>query len=125
MKITSITKKILSEFIGCVINESFATLSINGKTLNVELARTAHDRVLGLMHRLRLQDDEGMLFVFPKSSQLSFWMKDTRIPLSIAYICKDGNILNIENLEPYNINSKSLFKSTSVQLSVVQILVLY
>ena len=105
MKLTSATKKLLSEFVNHILNESFVALSINGKTFDVELATSTQDHISGLMHRLQLGDDEGMLFVFPYASSLSFWMKDTHVPLSIAYMCKDGNILNIEDLDPYSTTS--------------------
>ena len=75
-------------------------LVINGSSINVERADDHAARQLGLMYRNFLPTDSGMLFSFPDSAERSFWMKNTYIPLSIAYIGADGTILNIEDLEP-------------------------
>jgi uncharacterized protein len=80
-------------------------LVINGNILEVELANTPLKRSLGLMYRSELPFNSGMLFVFPQSKNLSFWMKDTHIPLSIAYIDENGFIKNIENMNPEDITS--------------------
>ena len=69
-----------------------ATLSVNGRALVVEIARTRAQRTLGLMHREHLDWNAGMLFVFRKDQILSFWMKDTSIPLSIAFLDKNGKV---------------------------------
>lgn len=68
--------------------------------LTVELARTPEERSLGLMFRESLPEDRGMLFVFGQDTQAGFWMKDTSIPLSIAFIVEDGTILDIQEMEP-------------------------
>jgi uncharacterized membrane protein (UPF0127 family) len=61
--------------------------------------------MLGLMHRNKLEDNEGMLFIFPQEEILSFWMKDTRIPLSIAFIKANGRIVQIESMKPYSLDT--------------------
>ncbi len=71
-----------------------------GVELTVELARTAGERSRGLMFREELAEDGGMLFVFPEDTQAGFWMRDTLIPLSIAFIAADGTILDIQDMEP-------------------------
>lgn len=71
-----------------------------GGELTVELARTGQDRNRGLMGREELPGDRGMLFVFPADTQAAFWMKDTLIPLSIAFIGEDGTVLDIQDMEP-------------------------
>ncbi len=68
--------------------------------LTVELARTAEERSRGLMFRQELPDDQGMLFVFPNDTTTGFWMKDTLISLSIAFIAADGVILDVQEMEP-------------------------
>jgi len=60
---------------------------------------------VGLSGRDTLPENGGMLFVFPEDRQLSFWMKDTRIPLSIAFIRADGTIANIEKMSPYSLDT--------------------
>jgi hypothetical protein len=52
------------------------------------------------MHRTALAENRGMLFVFRREEQLSFWMKDTLIPLSIAFIDSEGRIVDIQNMKP-------------------------
>ncbi len=71
-----------------------------GVELRVELARTAGERSRGLMFREELAEDGGMLFVYEEDTGAGFWMKDTLIPLSIAFIAADGAILDIQDMEP-------------------------
>jgi uncharacterized membrane protein (UPF0127 family) len=68
--------------------------------LTVELARTAAERSLGLMFRESLPEDRGMLFVFPEDTTAGFWMMDTSIALSIAFIAEDGTILDVQEMAP-------------------------
>src|ERR1700674_2874681 len=75
-------------------------LSIKGHRLVAETATTAATRTIGLMHRFSLKPDHGMLFVFDAPQPLAFWMKNTFVPLSIAFIGADGRILNIEDMTP-------------------------
>ncbi len=72
--------------------------------LQVEIARTYRERQKGLMFRELLAEDRGMLFVFSREKQMKFWMKNTSIPLSIAFISKDGIINEIYQMEPFRIN---------------------
>ncbi len=75
-------------------------LKVGDQTLTVELAATNEQRQRGLMFRKEMPENAGMLFVFPDDRQLSFWMHNTLIPLSIAYIDSKGVILNIEDMQP-------------------------
>ncbi len=68
--------------------------------VEVEIADEAVERQRGLMERTELAENAGMLFVFDREQPLSFWMKNTLIPLSIAYIDDDGRIVDIENMQP-------------------------
>ena len=77
-----------------------SALTIGEHRLVAEVASTAEDRAKGLMHRFSLRPDHGMLFVFPKPEPLGFWMKNTYVPLSIAFIDSQGRILNIEDMAP-------------------------
>ena len=89
-----------------VFGESVAhrvTLNVNGVDFGVEVADCDASRKKGLMGRLMLEDDHGMLFVFDDVRRRSFWMKDTYLPLSIAYLDDVGRILNIESMTPFNI----------------------
>ncbi len=75
--------------------------------LTVELARTPAERRRGLMFREELPENRGMLFVFPNDTQAGFWMKDTLIPLSIAFIAADGAIVDIQRMEPLSLELHS------------------
>lgn len=68
--------------------------------LTVEIADTPRKRNIGLMYRENLPENHGMLFVFPEEDYLSFWMKNTKIPLSLAYFNKDGVLTEIYHMEP-------------------------
>ena len=76
------------------------TLTIAGSKLTVEVASTPETRETGLMNRFSLQQDHGMLFVFEQAQPQAFWMKNTYIPLSIAFVDGSGRILNIEDMRP-------------------------
>ena len=80
-------------------------INVAGIELEVELATTFDEHALGLMYRDKLEKNGGMLFVFPKENFLSFWMKDTRIPLSIAFIKENGRIVQIESMKPYSLDT--------------------
>jgi uncharacterized protein len=66
----------------------------------VEVAATDAERQRGLMGRPELEEKRGMLFVFEEERPLSFWMKNTLIPLSIAYIDSEGRIVDLQDMEP-------------------------
>ncbi|NLJ63281.1 MAG: DUF192 domain-containing protein [Alcaligenaceae bacterium] len=84
---------------------NITTLTINNKSLNAEIAQTEAQRAQGLMHRLELPPDHGMLFVFEQPSRICFWMKNTPLPLSIAFIDTKGKITNIEHMQPFDLAS--------------------
>lgn len=71
-----------------------------GATLQLEVADTPERRMVGLMGRKSLPEGWGMLFVFPSSQYLSFWMKNTLVPLAIAFLDEEGKILNIRHMRP-------------------------
>lgn len=71
------------------------------------VARSREERAQGLMHRRELPDDEGMLFMCDREAVLSFWMKDTPLPLSIAFLAGDGTILKVADLEPHDLEGES------------------
>jgi uncharacterized membrane protein (UPF0127 family) len=80
-------------------------LYIKSIKIRVEVAKTPEERNHGLMGRNHLGKDEGMLFVFEKEDYHSFWMKDTQIPLSIAFIDKEGRIVSIQDMKPLTLES--------------------
>jgi len=87
------------------LKESVPLLIKVGDTpLKVEIVSDEENIKKGLMFRNELGSDSGMLFVFPEPAQKSFWMKNTNIPLSIAYVNEDNKILNIEDMTPHDTN---------------------
>jgi len=77
-----------------------AALALGTNSLNAQIAADDASRELGLMARKALEPDEAMVFVFPQPRSVNFWMKDTPIPLSIAYISASGRILETHELKP-------------------------
>jgi hypothetical protein len=77
-----------------------ANLTIGNHKLVAEIAATPEQRATGLMHRFSLRPDHGMLFVFERHEPQAFWMRNTYIPLSIAFLDPGGRILNIEDMAP-------------------------
>jgi hypothetical protein len=80
-------------------------LYIHHKEIWVEVAKTPEERSHGLMGRKHLGKDEGMLFIFEAADYHGFWMKDTLIPLSIAFIDTDGRIVGITDMNPLTLDS--------------------
>lgn len=93
---------LLREMLREMINDSAvtSTITVGGFPLSVEVARTHDEQRRGLMGRRYLDPDCGMLFCYPAAEPLSFWMKDTYIPLSIAFIGSGGRVEEIKDLEP-------------------------
>ncbi len=76
-------------------------------SVKAELAVKPEDRNFGFMERKNIPDGTGMLFVFEHDQILSFWMKNTPTPLSIAFITKDGKIKDIFDMQPFSTASKT------------------
>ena len=82
-----------------------ANVKVAGHALKVEVAATEEQREQGLMYRERLGRDDGMLFIFDEPAYNAMWMKNTLIPLSVAFIDAQGVILNIVDMEPQTLDS--------------------
>lgn len=100
-------------FLVCVVSASAQSefdkaklVFSNGKTMIVELADTPDSQRRGLAGRMHLGENQGMLFLFPAERRMSFWMKDTYIPLSIAFFDKDKKLMSIEKMEPQSLMAK-------------------
>ncbi len=78
---------------------------IKGREIQVEVARKEEERTQGLMGRTSLGRDEGMLFIFDDEGYHGFWMKNTLLPLSIAFIDKKGEIVSITDMMPLTLAS--------------------
>lgn len=88
-------------------------LFIGAKELDTEVARTSIQLQTGMMFRKTIAENEAMLFVFPVAHRAAFWMRNTTVPLSCAYIDSDGVILEIHDLKPLD--------ETSVQANTDQV----
>ena len=87
---------------GCATAGDTIPLEIRGHTLHVELAITEAEQARGLMYRKHLPSDRGMLFVYESPRPVYYWMKNTFIPLSIAFIGNDRRIINMADMAPNN-----------------------
>jgi uncharacterized membrane protein (UPF0127 family) len=106
-----------ARFLAVAVISLFATLShaeakfktsrvkVAGHELRVEVAQTDEQREQGLMFRKQLGRDDGMLFVFDEPAYHAMWMKNTLIPLSVAFVDKNGEILNILDMEPQTLDT--------------------
>jgi uncharacterized membrane protein (UPF0127 family) len=81
-------------------NDGRLPLRIGQNAFQVEVAATPQQRERGLMGRTQLPANEGMLFVFERAAQPCFWMRNTPLPLSIAFIDDTGRITNLANMQP-------------------------
>lgn len=79
-------------------------LMVKGITVPVEVAADNASREKGLMFRKHLPENSGMLFVMDRNDGICMWMKNTLIPLSVAFIDKDGFIINIEKMKPLTLD---------------------
>jgi uncharacterized protein len=81
-----------------------AKLQAGMHRMEVQLAITPQEQQTGLMWRKSMPQHEGMLFIFPEARQQCFWMKNTLIPLSTAFVADDGTIVNIAEMKPQTLN---------------------
>jgi uncharacterized protein len=95
-------------------------LQAGSVTVVAELARSAEEQAAGLMFRKTLEDGRGMLFVYDDDRRLSFWMKNTLIPLSIAFLAADGTIREIHDMEPRSLKAVNSTRSVRYALEVPQ-----
>jgi uncharacterized membrane protein (UPF0127 family) len=95
-------------------------LYVKDKEIRVEVAKAPEERGQGLMGRKQLGDSEGMLFIFETEDYHSFWMKNTLIPLSIAFIDKEGRILRITDMKPLTLESHAPPKPVLYALEMKQ-----
>jgi uncharacterized protein len=113
-----ISKNILSNLIAAIlllssklvlaqVNVGLPTVELKTGIYRIqaELADTPKAREVGLMNRTSMPSNSGMLFVFEQKAGHCFWMNNTKIPLSIAFIADDGKIVNIEEMQAETTNN--------------------
>jgi len=93
-------------------------LTVNGHKLTAEVAHTDPARMQGLMHRRILPENRGMLFVFDQVALHGMWMKNTYIPLSVAFLDERGAIINIADMEPHKLDTYPAAKPAKYALEV-------
>ncbi|MCQ2592512.1 MAG: DUF192 domain-containing protein [Treponema sp.] len=101
-------------------NQIIQTKNGTTYTVKAEIAKTSETRAHGFMERKHIPDGTGMLFVFEHDQILSFWMKNTPHPLSIAYIDSNGTIRDIFDMKPFSLSSIESTVSVRYALEVPQ-----
>jgi hypothetical protein len=82
-----------------------AALSIGMYRIDAQVATTSTEHATGLMFRTEMPQPEGMLFVFEQSAQQCFWMKNTLIPLAVAFVADDGTLVNLDEMKAQTLNA--------------------
>jgi hypothetical protein len=95
-------------------------LSSGMHQIDAQVAQTPEQRATGLMWRTQMPQHEGMLFVFAQPSVQCFWMKDTLLPLSAAFVEDDGTIANIADMQPRSLESHCSVKPVRYVLEMNQ-----
>lgn len=87
------------------LNLARTTLSVGMFQISAQVAQTPEQREIGLMFRPTMPQAEGMLFIFEQPSKQCFWMKNTLLPLTAAFVADDGAIVNMVDMQPQTTNS--------------------
>ena len=88
--------------------------------VDTQVASTPQQRATGLMFRRQMPQTEGMLFVFEQASEQCFWMKNTLLPLTAAFVADDGTIVNLADMAPQTTNSHCSAKPVRFVLEMNQ-----
>lgn len=96
------------------------TLTAGIHQIDAQVAVTENQHAVGLMYRNEMPSNEGMLFVFEQPSVQCFWMKNTRIALTAAFVADDGTIVNLENMKPQTTESHCSLKPVRYVLEMNQ-----
>jgi uncharacterized membrane protein (UPF0127 family) len=96
------------------------TLTAGIHQMDIQVALTPEQHQIGLMYRTEMPQGEGMLFVFPAASKQCFWMKNTILPLTAAFVADDGSIVNLEDMKPQTTDSHCSLKPVRYVLEMNQ-----
>jgi uncharacterized protein len=88
--------------------------------IDTQLAMTPMERQIGLMNRPNMPMHEGMLFVFDEPTRQCFWMKNTLLPLTAAFVADDGTIVNLEDMKPQTLEAHCSTKAVRYVLEMNQ-----
>ncbi len=94
------------------------TLNAGMHNIQAEVAQTPDERSIGLMFRKSMGANEGMLFAFEQPAKQCFWMKNTLLPLSIAFVSADGTVVNIDDMKPQTLDSHCSVKEVPFVLEM-------
>ena len=102
--------------------QKLSAIRLNAGIHNIqaELAQTPEEREIGLMFRTAMGTNDGMLFAFEQPGQQCFWMKNTLLPLSVAFVADDGTIVNIDDMKPQTLDSHCSKKQVRFVLEMNQ-----
>lgn len=90
---------------GPQMNLQRTRLSAGMHMIDAQVAMTPDERQIGLMRRKEMPQHEGMIFIFEQSAQQCFWMKNTLLPLTAAFVADDGTIVNLADMKPETTDS--------------------
>lgn len=96
------------------------TLQAGMYQMDVQVAATPEQRAIGLMFRQNMPEYEGMLFVFEQATPQCFWMKNTLLPLTAAFVADDGSIVNLADMQPQTTTSHCSEKPVRFVLEMKQ-----
>lgn len=96
------------------------TLTAGIHQIDTQVAITQNQHAVGLMYRDEMPMSEGMLFVFEQPTMQCFWMRNTRLPLTAAFVADDGTIVNLENMKPQTTDSHCSTKPVRYVLEMNQ-----
>jgi uncharacterized membrane protein (UPF0127 family) len=88
--------------------------------IQAQVASTPQQRAIGLMHRREMPTNEGMLFVFEEPGTQCFWMKNTLLPLTAAFVADDGTVVNLADMKPQSLDSHCSAKPVRYVLEMHQ-----
>lgn len=119
-KVVLISALTLTTGVSLAVNLPVIELKAGKERIQAEVASTPESQQLGLMYRTTMAQDAGMLFIFRDKAGHCFWMRNTLIPLSIAFIGDDGRIVNIEDMQPKSENNHCPLKPVRFALEMNQ-----
>lgn len=102
------------------LNLPRVTLKAGMHLIQAQVAATPEQRATGLMHRTEMPTNEGMLFVFEQPAGQCFWMKNTLLPLTAAFVADDGTIVNLADMQPQSLDSHCSAKPVRYVLEMHQ-----
>ena len=105
---------------GPQLNLKRVELTAGMHRIDAQVAQAPQERQTGLMHRKEMPQHEGMLFVFEQPAQQCFWMKNTLLPLTAAFVDDDGTIVNLADMKPQTLDSHCSTKPVRYVLEMNQ-----